>query len=90
VLRTGGHLICQLQILLSRKTRIRATLGDDGSIRHHLPPSFHSRSEEDSLVYVEFGADTLRLLERIGFAVEIYYYCLPADDYTYVLVCRKA
>jgi hypothetical protein len=40
-------------------------------------------------VFVEFGADFVDQIEKMGLRVEIYFYSLLGDDYTPVFVSTK-
>lgn len=89
VLRLNGYHIFTVPMIASRKTRERIAVHGDGTEEKLLPDSFHGRGEPDNLVYREFGWDVLRLLERFGFLVWIYFYYLIKDDYSYVVVTQK-
>lgn len=75
VLVPGGlHLFTVPIVLDGRPTRLRASLGADGSTRHHLPPSFHGSGDQpDYLVFHEFGHDFVGVVERAGFEVTMLY-----------------
>lgn len=71
VLAPGGVLLLTAPFLAdSDATRVRATLGADGSLRHHLPPQFHGdpvQPDRGVLCYQEFGWDLLERLRESGF-----------------------
>ena len=88
VLTPGGRFVTVQPVILSRKTLTRCVVDEARNIRHLLPPSYHCRGPEDSLVFVEFGIDFLDELEAAGFNPFVYFYNVPADDYTWVAVCE--
>ena len=56
---------------VSKSDVIRATLRDDGSIEHHLPPEYHGNPvdpEGGALCFRYFGWQMLEELRQIGFA----------------------
>jgi SAM-dependent methyltransferase len=74
VLRPDGWHIFTVPLLWDRPTRRRATLGEDGKVRHALPPSYHGKPAEgrdDFLVFFEFGSDFPAAVEAAGFEVEL-------------------
>ena len=71
VLLPGGLLLLTAPFLFeSRDTVIRATLGTDGSVVHHLPALYHGDplSAQGVLCYQEFAWDLLDDLDAAGFA----------------------
>lgn len=54
----------------SEQTVIRASVGNDGKIIHHLPPEIHGNpvSNEGSLCFQNFGWDILTDLRKAGFS----------------------
>jgi hypothetical protein len=57
-------------------------------VRGLLPPSYHCRGADDSLVFVEFGIEFLDEVAAAGLEMTMYFYNVPADDSTWVAVCR--
>ena len=90
VLIPGGRFVTVQPVMLARKTVTRCVLEDGGRVRHLLPPSYHGRGADDSLVFVEFGIEFLDELEAAGLDVALYFYSLSADDYTWVAVGQRA
>jgi len=72
VLRTGGHCIFTVPIIVDRMTRSRVGLA----------PSYHGQSgiaAQDQLVYTEFGADCWTSVLKAGFvSCEIYAFEYPS------------
>ena len=89
VLAPGGRFVTVQPVILSRKTVTRCVVEEGGPVRHLLPPSYHCRGADDSLVFVEFGIELLDEIEAAGLDVAVYFYNVPADDYTWVAVCEK-
>ena len=89
VLVPGGRFVTIQPVVLARKTVTRCVVDDAGTVRHLRPPSYHCRQSDDSLVFVEFGIDFLDELDAAGLAATVYFYNLPADDYTWVAVGEK-
>lgn len=71
VLDQGGVFIFSVPFSAdSRTDLIRATLQDDGTIEHHLPPEYHGNPvdpEGGALCFRYFGWDMLERLRGIGF-----------------------
>jgi SAM-dependent methyltransferase len=87
VLKPGGSFVTVQPVILSRRSVTRCTIDEAGGLHHLLPPSYHSRRPDDSLVYVGFDlVDELRAVHLPPF---IYFYNLPADDYAWVAACVK-
>ena len=89
VLRPSGRFVTIQPVILSRRTVTRCVVAEDGTVRHLLPASYHCRGADDSLVFVEFGIDFLDDVRAAGLDLRVYYYNLPADDYTWVAVCTR-
>lgn len=89
VSRLNGYHIFAVPMIASRRTRDRIAVHGDTTEEKLLPDSFHGRGEPDNLVYREFGWDVLRLLERFGFLLRIYFCNLIKDDYSYVVVTQE-
>jgi SAM-dependent methyltransferase len=85
----GGRFVTIQPVILSRRTVTRCVVDETGSLRYLLSPSYHSRGADDSLVFVEFGIEILDEITAAGFDLKVYFYNLPADDYTWVAVCEK-
>ncbi len=69
VLSSDGRLLFTIPFFYDLdKTRIRASVGDEG-ILHHLPAEVHSNpvSKEGSLCFQNFGWDILEDLKQAGF-----------------------
>jgi SAM-dependent methyltransferase len=90
VLTLGGQFVTVQPVILSRKTLTRCAVDDAGNTRHLLPPSYHARKPDDSLVFVEFGIDFIDELKAAGLDPSLYFYNVPADDYAWVAVCKRA
>jgi SAM-dependent methyltransferase len=88
VLTDDGRFVTVQPVILSRQTVTRCVVDETGNTRHLLPPSYHCRGLDDSLVFVEFGIDFLDELQAAGLEPSLYFYNLPADDYTWVAVCE--
>lgn len=71
VLAPGGALLLTAPFLPDcNETRIRASVGADGIIVHHLPAQFHGdpiHPDRGVLCYQEFGWDLLDQLRQAGF-----------------------
>ena len=89
VLTRDGRFITVQPVILSRTTVTRCVVDEGGTVRHMLPPSYHCRGADDSLVFVEFGIEFLDEVAAAGLEMAMYFYNVPADDYTWVAVCRK-
>jgi len=89
VLKPRGRFITVQPVILSRKTLTRCVVDEAGNVRHLLPPSYHARSPDDSLVFVEFGIDFIDELEAAGLEPSLYFYNVLDDDYAWVAVCKK-
>lgn len=90
VLKPGGYHVFTIPLITSRISRDRVRIHDDGRLVKILPDSFHGIDKnEDYIVFREFGWDTTRLFERIGFKVRIYFFNILKDDYSSVFVTQK-
>jgi len=89
VLTPGGRFVTVQPVILSRRTVTRCVVDEGGAVRHLLPPSYHCRGADDSLVFVEFGIEFLADVKAAGLDLAVYFYNVPADDYTWVAVCEK-
>ena len=89
VLTRDGRFVTVQPVILSRTTVTRCVVDEAGTVRHLLPPSYHCRGADDSLVFVEFGIEFLDEVAAAGLEMTMYFYNVPADDYTWVAVCRK-
>ena len=89
VLTPDGRFVTVQPVILSRTTVTRCVVDEAGTVRHLLPPSHHCRGADDSLVFVEFGIEFLDEVAAAGLEMTMYFYNVPADDYTWVAVCRK-
>jgi len=69
VLKPGGWLIWSAPFSFAEATEIRASVSDDGSIQHHMPPDYHGDpfSDKGVLCFQSFGMDILPVMEAIGF-----------------------
>jgi SAM-dependent methyltransferase len=90
VLKPGGWVVFTVPLLLSRKTRRRATLSSGGIIKHLAEASYHGNPSEmrrDMLVFYEFGADFVWWLKK---SFDIYIYrsteLVPMNS---VFACQK-
>ena len=90
VLKPDGHFVTVQPVILSRRTLTRCVVDEAGRVRHLLPPSYHARTPDDSLVFVEFGVDFIGELEAADLEPSLYFYNVPSDDYAWVAVCKKA
>jgi SAM-dependent methyltransferase len=89
VLTPGGRFVTVQPVILSRRSVTRCVVDEAGNINHLLPPSHHARGPDDSLVFVEFGIDFIDEVKAAGLRPSLYFYNLPADDYSWVAVCDK-
>lgn len=74
VLKKDGTIVLTVPVLMNRATRKRATIAEDGRLRHGLEPAYHGGPgtvSEDMLVVHEFGSDVVPMLER-HFRVELH------------------
>jgi len=70
ILAPGGRLIASFPFDTSLpSTRVRASIRDDGSVEHHLPPEYHGDPVADGgcLCFQVFGWDVLADLRAAGF-----------------------
>ncbi|HKX57313.1 MAG TPA: class I SAM-dependent methyltransferase [Xanthomonadales bacterium] len=69
VMKPGAWLILSAPFAFAEKTEVRASIRQDGSIEHHLPPDYHGDplSNEGVLCFQSFGMDLLDLLDAAGF-----------------------
>lgn len=70
VLKESGTLVFTIPFFYNiQDTVIRASIDNDGSIIHHLPPEIHGNplSKSGSLCYQNFGWDILQSLTSAGF-----------------------
>jgi SAM-dependent methyltransferase len=67
VLRKGGNLLLSVPFTFELKTAVRATVKEDGSVRHVLPPEYHGdpMSNAGVLCYQTF-MDLLRIWKIRG------------------------
>lgn len=90
VLKPGGrHIFTIPQDPAAARTFGRASLSEDGSIEHHATPLYHPAGDRGYLVFTEFGADLVELLERAGFETEIRFGPITDRDLAQVYICRK-
>lgn len=70
ILRPGGLLLLSAPFTFADKNEIRATVDDDGTIRHRLSPEYHSDPTTPSgvLCFQSFGTELLGEFEAVGFA----------------------
>ncbi|WP_431482875.1 glycosyltransferase [Pseudomonas solani] len=72
VLRSGGMLIFSVPFSADSSTDIiRATLEEDGTITHHMPPEYHGNPvdpEGGALCFRYFGWQMLDKLRSVGFS----------------------
>lgn len=71
VLAPGGRLVFTIPFFYNQEiTLIRASVGSDGHIVHHLPPEIHGNplGGEGSLCFQHFGWDILSNLRAAGFS----------------------
>ncbi|WP_459555475.1 class I SAM-dependent methyltransferase [Lacunimicrobium album] len=74
-LKPGGSHFFTVPYLESEEfDEIRATMGQDGTVTHHLPPEYHGDGlrPEGILVFRIFGAQMLTRLSEIGYEYCIY------------------
>ncbi len=81
VLKPRGHLLSSFPFDASlAKTLVRASIGADGSVVHHLPPEYHGDPVDNSgcLCFQVFGWDVLDEMQRAGFseAHTVFYWSL--------------
>jgi hypothetical protein len=93
-LKAGGKHIFTVPAILTRQTRYRSIRGENGQERRLLPPSYHgctrATKSEDYLVRCEFGGDSLRLIDELGFKTKLYYRnVLHLSDPNFVFVSTK-
>jgi SAM-dependent methyltransferase len=78
VLKPGGYLLASFPFDSRQpKTVVRATVGADGEITHHLPPEYHGDPVDQSgcLCFQVFGWDILETLRGAGFtSAHVNYY----------------
>jgi len=70
VLRPGGTLLASFPFDTSKAlTEVRASIGSDGTITHHLPPEYHGDPVDNAgcLCYQVFGWSILDDLRAAGF-----------------------
>ena len=69
VLRPGGSLYLTVPFTFGPDTLVRAELGDDGEVVHHLPPMYHldPANPDGVLCFQDFGMDLLDRLRDAGF-----------------------
>lgn len=70
VLRPGGSLLASFPFDTSKAvTEVRATVGTDGTITHHLPPEYHGDPVDNAgcLCFQVFGWSVLDDLRAAGF-----------------------
>jgi len=70
VLRPGGTMLASFPFDTGKAgTEIRASVGADGAIIHHLPPEYHGDPVDNSgcLCFQIFGWDILDELRAAGF-----------------------
>ncbi len=70
----GGMHIFTIPVVTDRTTRKRADVVG-GDLIHRLSPSYHGPPGDistDRLVFYEFGADVVRMIEACGFSVRHY------------------
>ncbi len=70
-LASGGYFLWSAPMdLSSEATIIRASVGADATVIHHLPPEYHGDpfGSDGSLCYQYFGWDILETLQSVGFA----------------------
>ena len=90
VLKPGGkHIFTIPQDPAAARTFRRASLSADGSIEHHATPLYHPAGDHGYLVFTEFGADLVELLERAGFETELRFGPISNRDLAQVYVCGK-
>lgn len=70
VLTPGGQLVFTIPFFYDQETtRVRASVGANGDIVHHLPPEVHGNPlGEGSLCFQNFGWDILSELRKAGFS----------------------
>lgn len=89
ILKPGGKHIFTVPALLNRKTKIRTVIKDN-NILNLESASFHGSGEDDYLVWSEFGADIVNMIEDAGFIVQILYQNnLDLAEPTCVFVAHK-
>jgi hypothetical protein len=81
VLKPEGYLIASFPFDTSlAKTSVRASIAQDGSIVHHLPPEYHGDPVDNSgcLCFQVFGWDVLDEIRHAGFsqAYTLFYWSL--------------
>jgi SAM-dependent methyltransferase len=69
VLRPGGLLLLTVPFTHQQQHEIRASVGDDGKIFHHLPPVYHEdpATRGGVLCYRSFGMQLLEELHAVGY-----------------------
>lgn len=73
VLKKGGLHIFTIPALIDRKTVTRANI-QNNIINNILPPSYHGLDKEkDYMVFSEFGADVVKVIDSVGFKTNIFY-----------------
>lgn len=104
VLRPGGSLLWTAPFRyepgwrLADRNLVRATLGDDGELVHHLPPEYHANPVDPqggALCFRHFGLEALEQMRAAGFAdARLLLYWSPAFGHLGIeqvlCVARKA
>jgi SAM-dependent methyltransferase len=101
VLRPGGRHVFTVPLVPSRpSSRTRAHVGEDGEIRHDLPPQYHGRGsgpfrlvsrKGDLLAFTDVGIDVLDRLRGARFEPEIHFLRSQVPDADIALVlCATA
>ena len=95
VLGSGGQVVISVPFSFQQETLIRATLDDEGEIRHLVEPCYHGDplSPHGVLSYYDFGMELLEELRGIGFQ-ECFLLCYYTQSWGYpnenvVFVARK-
>lgn len=71
VLKPGGYLLASFPFNpYQANTLVRASVGEDGTVIHHLPPEYHGDPVDNSgcLCFQVFGWDVLDYMLEAGFA----------------------
>ena len=95
VLNSGGQLLISVTFRFQQESLLRATLDQEGNVKHLVEPSFHGdpQSAQAMLRYHDFGMELLDEIRQAGFQ-ECFLLCYNSIRWGYpndnvILVARK-